>query len=233
MSKNQLTFEIRKVWAIAKLMKIEQSFTGPVALQASEEFKRLATSPDVSYEELYLEGLQSSQYNIILKDYSFLQFGSGNADEVRYAFYPNPFIGASQAAITELAEMQEYVEEGIIGVDDFLHKASELRFPQHPPLIRYEYSVEQYAELRHPCSHLHLGFHSENRLPLKRYMSAWAFSLLIFKLFYLENWVNSKNFKTDDKDLTLDDVYANARQECRILSDAEFSKNEERHFHLF
>lgn len=233
MSKNHLTSEIRKAWSIAKLMEIEQSFTGPVALQASEDFKRLATSPDVSYEQLYLEGLQSSQYNIILRDYSFLQFGSGAADEVRYAFYPNPFIGASQAAISELAEMQEYVEDGVMGVDEFLHKASELRVPQHPPLIRYEYSVQQYRKLRHPCSHIHLGFHSENRLPIRRRMSAWAFSLFIFRLFYLRNWVNAKNVKSDDKDSTLDKIYATARQECRILYENEFSEEEELHFHLF
>ncbi|MGO7522428.1 hypothetical protein, partial [Rhizobium brockwellii] len=91
------------------------------------------------------------------------QIGAGGEDGFRFAYYPNPFFGAAKDAESELSEMQEFVAEGIIGVDEFLHRVSEVRRSQHPPLVRYVYALEQYVEATHPCSHLHLGFHGENR----------------------------------------------------------------------
>ena len=140
MNKADLVPQIRKSWMYAKALKVDELFPGPTALDASDSFKALAIEPDVSYEELYLAGLREVQYNILLKDFSFFQFGTGSVDGVRFAYYPNPFLGAEPNAVAELREMQEYVAEGVIDVDEFLHRASEIRRPQHPPLVRYEYS---------------------------------------------------------------------------------------------
>ncbi len=232
MHKADLIPQIHKSWLYAKALKVDELFSGPSALDASDVFKTLALSQITSYEELYLAGLRESQYNILLRDYSFFQFGTGGADGVRFAYYPNPFFGASPHAVAELQEMQEYVAEGIIDVDELLHRISEIKRPQHPPLVRYEYSKQQYVEATHPCSHMHLGFHGENRWPIRRYLTAHAFALMIFRLFYLDFWMRADTVKQGEQELTLDAILGVARAESRMLYEDEFSKVEERRFHL-
>lgn len=232
MNKADVMRHIRKSWIYAKALGVDELFSGPTALDASDAFKALSVSPITSYEELYLAGLRDGQYNILLKDFSFFQFGTGSSDGVRFAYFPNPFLGATPDAVAELQEMQEYVTEGIIDVDEFLHRVSEIRRPQHPPLIRYEYSKQQYVESKHPCSHMHIGFHGENRWPVRRYLTGDAFALLIFRLFYLEFWMRAGKIKSGDSELTLDAVLATAREECRLLYADEFSAAEVKRFHL-
>ncbi|MGO7185602.1 DUF2290 domain-containing protein [Rhizobium brockwellii] len=232
MNKAEWMAEIRKVWDYAKALQVDEVFSGPVALEASEEFKRVAVDPSASYEDLYLTGLRESQYNILLKDYSFFQFGAGGDDGVRFAYYPNPFFGAAKDAVSELSEMQEFVAEGIIGVDEFLHRVSEVRRSQHPPLVRYDYALEQYVEATHPCSHLHLGFHGENRWAVRRYLTATAFALLVFRLFYLDYWMAAAPVRRGEQDLSMDNLLEIAKAESRMLYANEFSAAEERRFHL-
>lgn len=232
MTKDDLVPQIRKSWAYAKALKVDELFSGPTALDPSDTFKALAVSADVSYEELYLAGLRESQYNILLKDFSFFQFGIGSIDGVRFAYYPNPFLGAAPNAVAELQEMQEYVAEGIIDIDELLHQISEIRRPQHPPLVRYDYSKQQYVEATHPCSHIHLGFHRENRWPVRRYLTAHAFALLIFRHFYLEFWVGAESITSRDGELTMDGALREARTECRMLYEEEFSNAESQRFYL-
>jgi hypothetical protein len=118
-------------------------------------------------------------------------------------------------------------------VDDYLSHISELRNDQHPPLVRYEYSVSQYIEESHPASHMHLGFHGENRWPLARILSVTAFSLLIFRVFYLPFWLNAPKIRRGQNDASLDEVLSQIRQEsCRILPDDQFSPLERSRFHF-
>jgi hypothetical protein len=231
MNKSDLVPHIRKSWMYAKALGVDELFSGPTALEASDAFKALAVSPDASYEELYLGGLRDGQYNILLKDFSFFQFGTG-ADGVRFAYYPNPFLGAAPDALAELKDMREYVTEGIIDMDEFLLRVSEIRRPQHPPLVRYEYSKQQYVEATHPCSHMHIGFHGEHRWPVRRYLTAHAFALLIFRLFYLDFWMSAELIKSGDTELTLDAVLRAARAGCRMLYEEEFSNAEDERFYL-
>src|SRR5258706_15590803 len=99
MTKDDLVPQIRKSWVYAKALKVDELFSGPTALDASDTFKALAVNSDFSYEELYLAGLRESQYNILLRDFSFFQFGLGSTDGVRFAYYPNPFLGAAPNAV--------------------------------------------------------------------------------------------------------------------------------------
>lgn len=232
MNNADLAAHIRKSWTYAKALKIDEVFSGPTGLDASENFRALAMEPKVTYEQLYLAGLQESQYNILLTDFAFLQFGSSSVNSVRFAYYPNPFLGAAPNTVSELNEMREYVAEGVMDLDEFLHRVSEIRRSRHPPLVRYDYSKSQYLETTHPCSHLHLGFHEENRWPLRRHLTANAFTLLIFRLFYLNFWMQADAIKSGERELTMDEVLDEARAECRMLYEDEFSNAEARRFHL-
>jgi hypothetical protein len=79
---------------------------------------------------------------------------------------------------------------------------------------------------------MHLGFHGENRWPVRRYLTGHAFALLIFRLFYLDFWIRADLIKSGERELTLDTVLDAARAECRTLYEDEFSDAEARRFHL-
>lgn len=226
----EFTNSIRKAWIYAQHIGIEQVFAVPTTLKASDKFRHLSIDPSANYEQLYLCGLQHSDYNILLSDYAYFQFGLSQQNELRFAYYPNPFLGVSETAISELNEQIEFVEEGIIDMDEYLHAISELRFSQHPPLVRYENDPKSYVELKHPCSHFHLGHHSENRWPVTRILNPAAFALFVMKLFYGDFWDRSGLFEKDGKSESLDQILQNRRQECQVLPDNLFSAAEKLQF---
>ncbi|MCW2411797.1 MULTISPECIES: DUF2290 domain-containing protein [unclassified Sphingobium] len=231
MNKGELAAQIRKTWEYSKAVGIGEIFSNPSALHPSERFRSMSVDENISYEELYLCGLRDGQYNICLKDFSFFQYGLGKEEgDVRYAYYPNPFLGAAPDAVAEVTEMQEYVSEGIIDVDEFLHRIAEVRRPRHPPLVRYEYSKKQYVEDSHPCSHLHLGYHGENRWPVRRYLSAHAFTLLIMRIFYGGFWATANKVRHGPDDLDIESILEISKNDCRLLYAEEFSEREEKRF---
>lgn len=223
---------IRHSWDFLKLSEIGQIFSNPAPMSASDEFKAIASDPRAKYEEVYLVGLRDTQYNFVLEDYSFIQIGGVSDNTLRYAYYPNPFLGSSTAAIVELAELREFVEEGAIDVDEFLHLVAELRSTQHPPLLRYENSSEQYQDLIHPCSHFHFGHHADNRWPVRRILTPHAFTLIVIKHFYSDKWQGAGKIRRGKTRLSLDDLMALEKPNCRLLPDDLFSATAGRHFHF-
>lgn len=221
---------IRRVWVYAQKVSIDELFSDPSSFQPSPEFAKLSIKEDTRYEDLYLLGLKHSQYNILLKDYSYFQFSMRSSANLRFAYYPNPFLGASKQALSELNEQLEYVEEGIIDLDDYLHGISELRYSQHPPPVRYENAPSQYVAFRHPCSHLHFGHHPGNRWAVRRVLTPAAFGLLIMKQFYSVFWYEAGEINVSGSLLSLDQALVENRQDCRILPEDFFSPDEERQF---
>lgn len=222
---------IRRAWLYSKAVGIDQVFSDPSSLKPSDEFKEIALSTTATYEEVYLHGLEAGQYNILLADYAFLQFGGCDANSLRYAYYPNPFLGASQTAISELSALRVFIDEGVIDMDEFLHRVSEIRYTQHPPLVRYENAADQYKDdLTHPCSHFHFGHHSENRWPVRRVLTPGAFALIIFKYFYPDYWAEGHALSTGRKKTSLDEALIAAKQDCRMLPDELFSERATQQF---
>jgi hypothetical protein len=167
-----------------------------------------------------------------MKDYAYLQFSFNADDELRYAYYPNPFIGTSAEAISELASLRELVNDGDIEYEFYLHQVAELRFSQHPPLVRYDSAPKQYVNLQHACSHFHFGHHSNNRWPVRRLMTPEAFGLIVLKHFYSAQWRSSPEITRNKNRLTLDKMYSIARSECQVLPSDLFSADEELQFHF-
>jgi hypothetical protein len=231
MTNDDLFRGVAKAWLYAKHLGVEELFACPTSLKASDTFKDAALNSSAHYEEVYLTGLRGSEYNILLADYAFLQF-SLDEGEVRYAYYPNPFLGSSREAIQELHLLREMVDEGAIDYDEYLHAVSEVRFSQHPPLVRYENAPSQYKRLKHPSSHIHFGHHGDNRWPVSRVLTPQAFSLIVYKHFYGEFWSAADAMKIHDKELSVDDIYSESKSDCRVLPDDLFSTEEARQFHF-
>ena len=230
MNSAEFSGSIRNVWRYLEHVRVGQIFSGPTSLSASSSFRDKSLDPDTNYEQLYLCGLKNSDYNILLVDYAYFQFSFSGQSSFRFAYYPNPFLGASEIAISELNEKVAYVEEGLIDVDEYLHSISELRYSQHPPMVRYENDPCNYVELDHPCSHFHIGHHSDNRWPVSRVLSPAAFSLIILKMFYREFWVGSAPITVGGNLETMDQVLQRRRQECQQLPEQLFSAAEQLHF---
>lgn len=222
---------IRKAWKYLDSAGLVELFSNPSPLRASHEFKATALDPSSHYEEVYLTGLRHRDYNLLLPDYSYFQFGHYDR-QIRSAYYPNPFFGASVDAMKALGEQHEYLSEGLISMEEFLHEASELQASQKPPPVRYEFDSDAYIELRHPASHLHIGHHAENRWSLDRVLTPVVFSLLIAKLYYSEVWNSSNEIPHGPGTASLDDIFSAAKVECDLLPENLISNAEKSQFVL-
>lgn len=222
---------IAKLWRCCRAAGVGELFSNPSSLTPSAEFKHLALDGSARYEDLYLTGLRQSDYNIQLVDYSYFQFSLSGAS-IRSAYYPNPFFGASTEAMTELGEKHEYLAEGVISMEDFLHELSELWSPRHPPQMRYEYDPDSYVELSHPASHLHVGMHSENRWPVQRVLSPEAFGMMVIRLYYYDYWRNTGEQVLGTQAVSLDEIYRRVKSDCSLLEADTFSDAESQHFYL-
>lgn len=211
-------------------VEVGDYFTNPAPLEPSEPFRVAAFDESVRYEQLFLTGLENSDYNFVLCDSSFFQFGISKDDHVRYAYYPNPFLGGSREAISTVSELRLYIEEGLISVEEYLHRISEIRNGRHPPLVRYENAPDQYVPSKHPCSHFHLGHHDENRWAVRRILTPSAFGLIILKHFYGDIWNARTNLRIFGAEWSLDELLIYEKGHCRILSDALFDDTEKRLF---
>jgi hypothetical protein len=223
---------VRRSWEFAKRLNLDETFSQQTSLAPTEEFRRLAADRSVKYEILYLSALRSSYYNFLISDYSFFQFWVNRDGHSRFAYYPNPFVGASQDAMNEIAQIRDYVEEDLVSYDEYLQHISEIQSSRCPPLVRYEYAPSQYVNLVHPCSHFHFGNHGENRWPSNRELTPAAFALIIFKQFYGEQWVRHGNEIISQSIPSLDECLKNERANSRILSNGVFSADEALQFHF-
>lgn len=232
MTENEFVRSIGDSWEAAKVVGVDDSFTQPTSLTPTEEFKNICRDPEVLYEDIFLSGLKTACYNIILKDHSYLQYSMSKGDEFRFAYYPNPFIGASPEAVKDLSDFRDMLGEGDITLEDYLHMVSEVRRSQHAPLLRYENAPSQYKELHHPCSHFHFGHHGGNRWPVKRILTPYVFSLIILKLFYADSWIGGGFLKKGSKYFSLDELYNAGKDACTLLPLHLFSNKERKQFYL-
>jgi len=149
---------------------------------------------------------------------------------VRYAYYPNPFISGRAEDTTAFLKLKQLVDSELISHEDYLNLLDSKKSLNGKPMLRYENAPEQRTRFFHPCSHFHIGFHSENRWPLKRILTPLAFSMLVFKQYYGENWRGLG----DDDDPEVSNVFERGlikeKTNCNIVSDILFEKIEEQAF---
>jgi hypothetical protein len=217
---------IRKVWEFSNALGVGELFSNPAPLEASQAFIDSAVDPQSSYEALYLCGLQNGDYNIQLNDYSYLQFGHSKQDHVRFAYYPNPFLGSSAQSVAEVTELREFVAEGLVTIEQFLQRVAEIRTSQHAPLLRYENAPDDYVEFFHPCSHFHFGHHAENRWQIQRTISPLGFALIVFQQFYSSRWHASHELTAFGRSESPFVFLSEEKLNCRMLSNEFLSADE-------
>lgn len=233
MNREEVRSGISKVWQYAGALGIGEIFSNPSPLPINVAFRDLILSDSSSYLEVYNKGLELSHYNILLHDYSYFQFSSDGDDNVRYAFYPNPYASNSDEYRNWFSSRQEMVEAGFLTHEEFLSLLADKVGVGSVPLIRYENAPTQRAKFNHPCSHFHIGFHSDNRWAVRRVLSPAAFALLVFKLYYGNCW---RAIGDDDEPDEIKNHFERTliaeKLNCRIVSELLFDRDEEQVFYF-
>lgn len=67
-------------------------------------------------------------------------------------------------------------------------------FIDKPP-IRYDFDPDAYVPPEHPAGHFHIGAHTDNRWAVRKIILPSAFSLLIAKHYYAEQWQSKATSK--------------------------------------
>ena len=217
---------IQRSWEIVNALDLGETFSNPLPLAVDEQFRDIVLS-DATYIEVYLAGLSRSHYNFLLVDYSYFQFSWEKLDHIRYAYYPNPFLGPAEASISEFKRRRELVESGLITHEEYFALLRDSPAQFRIPAFRYENSPDQRQELRHPCSHMHIGHHGEDRWALNRVLTPFAFTLLVLKHYYSPSW---REMGDDPADPYGNSFEARLAQEksakCALVPAALFSPKE-------
>lgn len=197
------------------------------SLNASDEFKKESREGS-SYKKLYDLGASKQDFNIMLKDKSYFQFSINSSNDIRLAFYPNPYISLEYQELN--LEYKKLLEEGQLSNEDYEQFLSEEKFTNDIPLIRFDFSEKQYCEKYHPTAHFHIGFDRENRWPVRRILSPYAFFLKILMIYYINLW---KEWGEKSSELNiLDEKYRKELSNCELIKNEYFSKLEEGRLHF-
>ncbi|GBQ91302.1 hypothetical protein AA13595_3087 [Gluconacetobacter johannae DSM 13595] len=179
-----------------------QSSVYTCALPRSASFNQLAlTTRD--YAPVYEKGLALSHYNFLLSDLSFFQFSHTSETEYALAYYPNPRLSGSPAALDEYRSYEKERDEGHWSDEEFAELASAIPVRTFIPRIRFEYSEKQYKNVRHPGAHFHIGMSGEDRWASARKLSPLTFALLMAKHYHPVNWWAGSRFSHPVEDQNL------------------------------
>lgn len=183
---------------------LSRSVSSLQSLQVNARFNSVALDPESSYREIYLTAVSQSYYNLILLDYSILQFSWDSKDALRLAYLPNPWISGAPEVTRSVAKWEAFEEQGILSSNEVDQLIGELPYLGSIPPIRFEFSLSQYKEHIHPVAHLHIGRHTDNRWPLARVLSPLTFTMMIVKFYYGDQWCPRSSFAGASQDDCID-----------------------------
>jgi hypothetical protein len=213
---------LRKCLSVLEKIKYYQHVGTINSLKPSSELLRL-TKYSAKYTEVYDVAIRNNDFNFVLSDSSFFQF-SESSDGVRFAYYPNPYKFVEYES--DKKDALEMLNNNEISPEDYEQLLSESKFMIDTPAIRYDLSYKQYCKDFHPTAHLHVGLFVENRWPVKRHLTPYAFLLKVLSIYYVDLW-KEKNLEDD---YYLQNEYKSEAQLCSLISEENFTAEEARKF---
>jgi len=225
--RREVQIGIRASWNAAVELALGETFGVAAPLPVNEEFRDLLFSADVQYNRLYLAGLELRHYNILLKNFSFLQYSVGTENSLRFAYYPNPFM---DTVTTELDRLRELLEADLISEEEFLALVDEHRSDNRAAPIRYESAPRDRRAFAHPSSHFHIGHGVVGRWAVARELTPLAFTLLVLKHYFPTEWFSADG----DQEIgnTFEKRLMAERRSCVEVPEDLFSESERRCFHF-
>lgn len=206
------------------------------SLIATAEFKKMARS-STSYRKLYDTGTIYQDFNFMMIDKSFFQFTrtkvlnkitKAEEFDLRLVYYPNPYKFVEYQENKLIVE--KMYENHEISLEEYQQFLAEEFFTSDIPLIRYDFSKSQYCENYHPTAHFHIGFHAENRWPVRRELTPMAFMLKILMHYYTKWWKELGDNGSDENHLTK--LYREEITRCKLIEETYFSSLEEGRLHF-
>lgn len=227
------TFErgVAAAWGAAQKLNLGETFSNGGTLAVNPEFRDLILDHDTNYEDIFLFGLRNSYYNFLLSDHSFFQFSWFKDSDVRFAYYPNPYLGSQANQLLMYKRRLELFQAEFISYEEFLQLLGEAAGMGRVPVIRYENSPDQYRELEHPCSHFHIGLHGDDRWAVRRLLSPHMFALLVLRNYYGSTW-RASELDDEGRFPRLDGEMRQARAQSALLETRHFTDTEENMFHM-
>jgi hypothetical protein len=222
--------EIREAWRFLYDLDVATLISSDRSLPVDEVFRDIALDPGTSYETIYKSGLSRSHYNILLFDYSYLQFSRTDDVSWRLAYFPNPWVSGSPDAADRVRQWEKLEELGVIDHEEASNLIAEMPYLGSVPCIRFENAPAQYRELTHPSAHFHIGRHDQNRWPCTIAIGPKAFSLIIGKLYYPEFWSLKSSFHNPAAEPCFDEFLLRVMENTRFVH--EFSDREGQSFHF-
>lgn len=205
---------------------------GPISsLKASSDFKKAARQSN-SYSQVYDVGAKNQDFNLMLKDHSFFQFTETvERKDVRLAYYPNPYSFIEYQDDRQTADSM--LASGDITLQEFEQLISEGNLTFDIPIIRYDLSTEQYCSKYHPAAHFHIGFRAENRWPVNRVLSPFAFFMKVLFLYHPVIWQEKGGYeKEGELENSFEEAYIRELSLCSLLEDDNFQETEGRRLHF-
>lgn len=233
-SKGRVFEDYRKAKALLKRLEINfiEELEKAKSLKKSDltqEFIKASYKSD--YKDLYKVARENSDYNLlIVSDGSIFQFGYAENEvnqicDLRFAYYESP---SEQISYEEfLTEYELDISEcGYDFIEDYSQFISEAELKKSVTPIRYDYSFEQYSELVHPISHLHIGQLNEIRIPTSFIMTPLNFVAFVIRHIYWQKW----RFLVED--IEIKELYLSSHNSKILIDSNEFSSIEKRDLFL-
>src|SRR4029077_833791 len=84
--------------------------------------------------------------------------------------------------------LSELVQMGYLTHEGYLAIISDNHVSNRYPMFRDEPAEDEYRPFHHPCAHLHIAHPPRGRWCVTRALSPYAFTLLILKHHYTQEW---------------------------------------------
>lgn len=230
MNKGAFWASVEKSVQLLKKLDMDNSENFHKNFDYSPECRSYSRSED--YDKIYKCLLESLDYDVILYDYSLLQFDYKSDKEIRMVYIQNP--KEFESFEDFLSENKiEHSPQSIYRLREEMDNDYQQVLTEKPRLIcpvymRYDLDAKNRLnnENVHAYAHLHIGLNNNIRIPIGIDLNPLTFMLFIIRHVYYDIWVNSiKNDK-------IDQVYLDCKNQCCILDSAVWTHDEKKALYI-
>lgn len=147
-------------------------------------------SRQLTYRERWFTFYRERQWDVLMKDYSLLQFqiSPDLKDAYSLGYMPSPIVAPYVSDA-----MPEYWDSYYPSEEEREQFARERQFEEaenvaHVTPVRFDYDPRGYQAGVHPAAHLHIGESNEIRIACRTCLSPVGFVCLVLRLLYPKKW---------------------------------------------
>jgi len=178
-----------------------------------------------NFSKGYKECRNEYDYDFLLSDgdiflFEMWQNENSHVSKLFYLYLESPYLINTyneyliSNGLTYSEDGNSYFENYLLEIDDFPLKESMIK-------IHYDYFPDDYQELIHPASHIHIGNRDDVRIPIKSIWSPVEFVCFCLKITKYDRW------KTAIKTCNFSDIIINQKSNSIELENNKFSKKDE------